>query len=173
MTIKAQKPVAVAAVDDGMPDNVRNFLEMLAAGPPKRTIKIFAAPKGVRDFRALVMREASNEDTLNAALATDTVLSEQEKQSIRAVISRERLETAKLTIVALADVDGGWRLVDHSVPFTEPDEWSQKGAIALSVWFNDLNSLDDDDVKKSLEEAVVIGQRPPRDVGVAAGAKGR
>ena len=158
-----------------MPDDVRAHLDHVAAGGLE--VKVFPASRGVRDFVALAMRESTNEDQIDAAIATDAILSPDQKESVRILIQRERFECTKLSIVAICDADG-WRIVDHTVPFTEPNDWSQKATYLVQVWFQDLNGVDDADAKKTLAEAVTIGaptppSRRPAVVEATAAARGR
>jgi hypothetical protein len=151
-----------------MPDDVRAYVEGVASGGAGE-VKVYPASRGVRDFVALAMRESTNEDQIDAAIATDAILSPDQKESIRLVIQRERFECAKLSIVALCDADG-WQIVDHSIPFAAPNHWSQKAMYLLQVWYQDLNGVDDDDAKKTLAEAVTIGAPTPPSRSPAAGA---
>jgi hypothetical protein len=143
-----------------IPPEVQSRLDAVASTGVM--VKVFPASRGVRDFLALAMRESTNEDAIDAAIATDALLSPDQKENIRTVIQRERFECAKLTIAAWCTRDGEWVIVDHQEPFTEPNGWSQKSMFLLSLWFQDLNAVEDDDAKKTLEEAIVIGQPPPR-----------
>lgn len=162
MSSKVKRKAAPKTPEDiGIPEHILAAAREIAAGPPRKTVKVLAAPPNVDDFTAIIMREVDSNDSVQAAINADALMSDLEKRSQRLGLQREQQESVKLSIVAVCYPASGWELVDQSSVWIEPDSWSSKSWAAMLIWFNELNSIRTEDAKKRLAEAVTIAPTPP------------
>lgn len=117
----------------------------------KRMAKKFTLPTGC-DCESFVVRELNGNDEIDAAVMADKSSSDLVKDSPIAQFGAERRESLRLSLV---EVDG--KPVPQ--PYLEMNHWSLKTLRVLMAAFNDLNGLDEDDLKNCLASAEVVSAR--------------
>jgi hypothetical protein len=124
--------------------------------------KRFRLPPGLQ-VREVVVRELVAADELTAALWTESNAPADMLETPAGQIHAEQRELVRISLV---EVDGEEVNVD-GVPFMAMDKWSLRTFRAVRTFFNDVNTLDDRELRKSLAAAEVVIAGP-----AAAGGKG-
>lgn len=107
--------------------------------------KTFPAPKGVREFVAITIQEVTGEEEIQAGMLAD---------AHRGKSGREwspLIEMVKLSIVSFLDADGESH--DAKAPFDAFDKWSSRARNAVMTFYNDVNGLDEQDLKACVAAA--------------------
>jgi hypothetical protein len=111
--------------------------------------RTFPAPKRVKDFKTITIREVTGEDEMTAAAAAEAKSAQYNKGW------SPQIELIKLSVV---EVDG--KPVNTTAPFDAFDKWLTPSRNAVMKFFDQLNSLDEQDLKACLAVAAATGQTP-------------
>ncbi len=129
---------------------------------PGLLTKRFRLPAGC-SISEVVVRELVAADELTAALWTEANAPADMLETPAGQIHAEQRELVR---VSMCEVDGVEVNVD-GVPFMGMDQWSLRTFRAVRLFFNEVNTLDDKELRKSLAAAEVVVAGP-----AAAGGKG-
>jgi hypothetical protein len=113
----------------------------------KRT---FPAPKGVREFKTIEIREVNGEDEIAAAIVADGKKAQTGKDW------SPQVELIRMSIVSL---DGN--PVGGAVPFVAFDRWTTRARNAVLRFYDIMNGLDDSDLKACVAAAMATEQTSP------------
>lgn len=140
--------------------------------PPPPTIDIARAPRGnfrrgclTKRFqlppgcsvRSVVVRELVAADELTAALWAESNAPAEMLETPAGQIAAEQRELVR---VSLVEVDGEEVNID-GVPFLGMDGWTLRTYRAVRLFYNNVNTLDDKELRKSLAGAEVIAGPVP------------
>lgn len=117
--------------------------------------KQFTLPKKCwNDCKTVVMRELDGDDDIQIAIWLDQQEVADGKGAVAVVgaMKREQRESVRCSLVM---VDGK-RVNENGVQFAPFDKWRQHTKVALSMFFNELNGLDGDELGKCLKESAPV-----------------
>lgn len=124
---------------------------------PAMAWKRFPLPKG-HPIKTIGIRELTGRDDIQIATMLEAKVTPSMRENDDVVTNARAMENLRAAIV---EVDG--RPVDQAVPFTALDGWPKKTHGVLFAFFNELNGVDPDDVKKAIAEAEWMGTSPGAD----------
>jgi len=120
-----------------------------------RLIKRYPLPEYC-DCREVVMRELEAKDDIQSAIWADQNASSALKGSAIAAIQADKRESIRCSLV---EVDGEPVNLD-GVPFMAMDSWSHRTLIYIEAFFNDLNGVEMEDVKKAVAGGAIVTATP-------------
>lgn len=112
--------------------------------------KTFPAPKGVREFQSITIQEVTGEEEIQAGMLAD---------AHKGKTGREwspLIEMVKLSILSFVSAAGEDQTV--AAPFDAFDKWSSRARNAVMAFYNDVNGLDEQDLKACVAAATAAGQ---------------
>lgn len=107
--------------------------------------KTFPAPKGVREYSEITIQEVTGEEEIQAGM-----LAEAHKANTGRDWS-PLTELIKLSIVSYVDANGEKHAA--TAPFDAFDKWTTRARNSVTRWFNELNGLDEQDLKACVAAA--------------------
>lgn len=154
----SNKPPAAIARPNEETD-LQRFERELAEKHPGRTIVRFDFPSKIREGRAIYLMEVTSRDELEGAKYADAVMSDLEKKSVQLSTEAQRRETVRMSIVGLVTRTEpiAYRHIGGAVPFHEIDGWSSKAVTCVSVYFNNLNGINSEELAEGLKGQRTIG----------------
>jgi hypothetical protein len=114
--------------------------------------KTFPAPKGVREFVAITIQEVTGEEEIQAGMLADAHKGKSGRDW------SPLIEMVKLSIVSFVDSEGNTQTT--TAPFDAFDKWSSRARNAVMAFYNDVNGLDEQDLKACVAAATAAGQTP-------------
>ena len=99
----------------------------------------FPAPKGIREFETITIREVDGDDEIKAAMLAD----EHKKQR-----GGEWSPLIELIRMSVVEING--KKVSYFDAF---DSWRSKARNAVTRFYNELNGLDEEDLKACVAKA--------------------
>lgn len=176
----AAKPVGPPA----MPEALAQFSRDLATRFPGLEVKRYVLPRVVTQCREVFIRELTSEDIIMAASFADSLMSGNEKSSIKLSRDAEERECVRVAIVGFgnAPLEGkdargnvwgpcAYRHVNmDGVPLGEINGWPKRMWDAFTRYYNDVNGLPLDEFISGMQEAQIVGAFAPPTSGIPASA---
>lgn len=116
-----------------------------------RFTKTFPAPRGVREFQSITIQEVTGEEEIQAGMLADAHKGKSGREW------SPLIEMVKLSIVSYT-FEGNIQNV--TAPFDAFDKWSSRARNAVMAFYNDVNGLDEQDLKACVAAATAAGQTP-------------
>lgn len=165
------------------------FSRDLAARFPNMEIRRYVLPRVVTQCREVFIRELTSEDVIMAASFADSLMSANEKASMRLSREAEERECIRVAIVGFGsaalegkDAKGGnvWGVCAYrhvnvdGAPLGEINAWPKRMWDAFSRYYNDVNGLPIDEFIEGLQGATIVGAfAPPTSAIPASASAGR
>lgn len=176
------RPNPSVSAPPGEDTPLEQFSRELAERFPGLVVKRFVMPAQIRAIREIFIRELSSLDEIEAAIMTDSMISDIERKSIKLTMEAERRECVRLSIVgvgrALTATAGGFVAYEHTnqggVPFGEPTRWNLGTWAALGAYFGEVNGVPSSEITEGIKEAQIVGAfASPISATPASAASGR
>lgn len=142
------------------------FEQMLLAkwNAAELSVRRVPMPPQIKQVAYIWIREQNSEDEVTAATWADQLAKPAQRKLPRLLTQLEQRESKRLAICAI------WRRgspapeetnVNAALPLLEIDKWSTKFWAILELHYMDFNGIPNDEVLKSLAEAVTLGAPLP------------
>ncbi|HSR79100.1 MAG TPA: hypothetical protein VLN57_21180 [Xanthobacteraceae bacterium] len=178
--IKPAKP----AGPPQMPDALAAFSAALALRFPGVEVKRYVLPRIVTQCREVFIRALTSEDIIMAASFADSLMSANEKSSIKLSNAAEERECVRVAIVGFGDAEHLgtdnrgpiWGAVTYrhvnmdGVPLGEINGWPKRMWDAFARYYNDVNGLPIEEFLEGIREAQIVGAFAPPTSGIPASA---
>lgn len=165
------------------------FSRDLATRFPGLEIRRYVLPRVVTQCREVFIRELTSEDIIMAASFADSLMSANEKASVRLSRDAEERECVRVAIVGFGDAQpagkdakGGnvwsacvYRHVNlDGAPLGEINAWPKRMWDAFTRYYNDVNGLPIEEFIEGLQGATIVGAfAPPTGAIPASASPGR
>ena len=106
----------------------------------ERFRKTFPAPKGVREFKTITIQEVNGEDEMRAAMAAE---------ARKGKTGRDWSPFIEMVRLSVVEIDGE----RPANGFEHFEKWSSKARNAVMTFYNDVNGLDEEDLKACVAAA--------------------
>ena len=118
---------------------------------PSMRMKRWRLPDGL-DCKTIVMRCLNGNDELEVAVWAGARATSAHRDDIMAMVEIRKHEAARRAIVAYDGIVVG----QDGLPFSGMDNWSQATMACVMSYYMDLNAVEPEELKKSLEESEEI-----------------
>lgn len=172
-----------------MPEALAQFSRDLATRFPGLEIRRYVLPRVVTQCREVFIRELTSEDIIKASSFADSLMSANEKTSVRLSRDAEERECVREAIVGFGDAQlagkdakGGnawgacvYRHVNlDGAPLGEINAWPKRMWDAFTRYYNDVNGLPIEEFIEGLQGATIVGAfAPPTSAIPASASAGR
>lgn len=139
------------------------FEAEIQARMPETLVKRYEMPMGIKQIKAVYMRELTSRDELDASIMADASMSKIEKSSNKLTGEAERREMVRAAIVGIVRREplAYVHCNDRGMPFVEMDKWSAKLHTALSVYYGELNGVPMSELNEGIKGARTLGATMP------------
>lgn len=171
-----------------MSEALAQFSRDLATRFPGLEVRRYVLPRVVTQCREVFIRELTSEDIIMAASFADSLMSANEKASVRLSRDAEERECVRVAIVGFGDakIEGkdakgnlwGACLYRHvnvdGAPLGEINAWPKRMWDAFTRYYNDVNGLPIEEFIEGLQGATIVGAfAPPTSAIPASASPGR